>query len=146
MPPVAGSLTWDPKLQHLRAAGTYLVAAACTLAGYSVCWPLEPAVYDLLVDAGNRVLRVQVKTTSLRVGGSWTCSITRSEYADVAGGKRRVAYSPADIDAFGIVDGDGEIYIIPIETVSGMTNVSLRRYAAYRISRLSTAHGASEPS
>jgi hypothetical protein len=136
VPPLLAPATWAPDLQHLRAAGTSLVAAAFTLAGHRVCWPLEPAVYDLLVDTGDRLLRVQVKTTSRRTGDSWSCSITRSEYADVAGGKRRVAYSPAEIDVFAIVDGHGEIYLIPIDVVSGMTNLVLRRYTAYRIPTL----------
>ena len=130
------ALSLEPDLEHLRSAGAYLVAGAFTLAGHRVCWPLEPAVYDLLVDTGDRLLRVQVKTTSLRVGDSWACSITRSEYADVAGGKRRVPYSAAEIDVFGIVDGTGQIYVIPVDVVSGMTNLSLRRYAAYRIPTL----------
>lgn len=135
-PPPLDAVTWTPHLQHLRTAGAHLVAAAFTLAGQRVCWPLEPAVYDLLVDVGDRLLRVQVKTTSRRAGDSWTCSITRSEYADVAGGKRRVTYTSAEIDLFAIVDGHGEIYLIPMDVVSGMTNLVLRRYTAYRIPTL----------
>lgn len=130
-------LPLQPDLLHLRQAGAYLVAGAFTLAGHRVCWPLEPAVYDLVVEAGERMLRVQVKTTSQQVRGAWSCSITRSEYADVAGGKRKVRYLPDEVDAFAIVDGAGDVYVIPIEDVAGLTNLSLRRYALYRVPRLS---------
>lgn len=130
----APSLT--PLRAHLRSAGPMLVASACLLAGHRISWPLEPAPYDLLVDTGARLLRVQVKSGTRVVAGSWFCSVMRSEYADVAGGKRRAWYSPDEIDVFAIVDGDGEVYWIPIEDVVGQTSLSLRRYGAYRVPRL----------
>ena len=126
----------EPRRSHLRDAGPTLVAATCMLSGYRVSWPLEPAPYDLLVDTGTRLMRVQVKTCTRMTGGSWVCSLTRSEYADVAGGKRRAWYSPEDIDVFAIVDGEGEVYWIPVARVDGQATVSLRRYGAFRVPRL----------
>jgi hypothetical protein len=131
-----GAPDLTPRAAHLRSAGPMLVAAMCTLAGHRISWPLEPTVYDLLVETGTRLLRVQVKTCTRRMAGSWVCSVTRSEYADVAGGKRRAWYSPEEVDVFAIVDGDGDVYWIPIEDVVGQANLSLRRYAAYRVPRL----------
>ncbi len=133
--PAGGPLALQPDLRHLREAGSYLVAGAFVLAGYRVSWPLEPAPYDVVVDRGDGLLRVQVKTTSRKVAGSWNCAISRSVYADVAGGKRRARYSPAEIDAFGIVDGDGEVYVIPVQDVAGLASLSLRRYGHYRVPR-----------
>lgn len=131
-----GTASLDPMWSHLRDAGPMLVAATCTLAGHRISWPLEPAPYDLLVDIGGRVLRVQVKTGTRIMGGSWVCSLVRSEYADVAGGKRRAWYSPDEIDVFAIVDGEAEVYWIPIADVVGQGTLSLRRYGAYRVPRL----------
>lgn len=133
--PVEKGLSVKPDLRHLRAAGPYIVAGAFTLAGYRISWPLEPAVYDLVVDTGDRLLRVQVKTSTHWVGGSWQCAITRSEYADVPGGKRKVCYSSDQIDVFAIVDGEEQVYVIPVDDIAGMTNLTLRRYLAYRIPR-----------
>jgi hypothetical protein len=130
-----------PDPRHLRTAGPAIVAASCLLAGYRVSWPLEPASYDLLVDTGCRLLRAQVKTCTRRAGGSWVCSVTRSEYADASGGKRRAWYSPEEIDVFAIVDGDGEVYWIPLQDVIGQANLSLRRYGAYRVPRLGDGDG-----
>jgi hypothetical protein len=121
--PGTASVSLEPELRHLRRAGAYLVSAACALAGHHVSWPLEPAAYDLVVDTGDRRLRVQVKTCSRQIAGSWNCAITRSEYADVAGGKRRAWYTAEEIDAFAVVDGDGEIYFIPVDDVIGLTSL-----------------------
>lgn len=135
----AAVVCMTPSASNLRNAGPTLVAAACILAGHRVTWPLEPAAYDLVVDTGSSLQRVQVKTCTRKVGGSWQCSVTRSEYAHVAGGKRRAWYSQDDIDAFAIVDGDGEIYWIPIGDVVGQATLSLRRYGEYRVPRFGSA-------
>lgn len=61
-----------PETAHLPRAGAMIAAAWFTLCGHEVSWPLEPSRYDLLVcspDGGFR--RVQVKTTSTRVGSTW---------------------------------------------------------------------------
>lgn len=136
-PDPEGRLRTGPQARHLRDAGSLLVAASCTLAGHRVSWPLEPAVYDLLIDTGpGGIRRVQVKTTTTWVAGAWLCTLTRSEYAGAAGGKRPVRYSSDQVDDFGIVDGDQEVYLIPFAAVAGRTAVSLRRYAAFRVPRL----------
>lgn len=66
--------------RRLREAGSYLVAAACALRGYSVSWPLEPVTYDLVVDLRPHGLqRVQVKTATSKTAGSWVAWITRGD-------------------------------------------------------------------
>lgn len=119
---------------RLREAGSYVVAAACALIGHKVSWPLEPATYDLLVDTGPAgIQRVQVKTCTYRSGGAWVCGITRSEYAAAPGGKRRVHYSPDEIDYFGIVDGDLAVYLIPAGLLAGVGTISLRKYSSFEV-------------
>ena len=132
-----GAPAWDVQhdLRHLRRAGGYLVAAVLALGGYAVSWPLEPGPYDLVVDGGDGMMRVQVKTTSRKIAGSWNCSVTRSQYADVPGGKRRARYDAASIDAFAVVDGAGDVYLIPVDVVAGRASLSLCRFAAYRLPR-----------
>lgn len=121
--PFAG--TPDPA--HLRYAGAYLVAGACALLGHRVSWPLEPAAYDLLVDTG-RIQRVQVKTTTSRQDGEWACKVTRL----AAGGKGW--YTADDIDYFGVVDGDLQVYMIPVDVLAGLGTIVVRRYDAFRLS------------
>lgn len=125
--PFAGSGDVD----NLRHAATFLVAAKCTLLGHRVAWPLEPQPYDLLVDTRQRgLLRVQVKSSTRFADGSWIASITRR--ARAAHGQR-TPYTAEDIDYFGVVVPDGEVYMLPIALVEGQTGVSLRKYENFRI-------------
>lgn len=116
-----------PNAEHLRRAAGYMVAAACEMHGYSVSWPLEPMVYDLVVDLGPLGLRrVQVKTATSKQEGCWQAWITKAG---------RVPYTREEIDYFAVVDGDHDIYMIPITEVEGQTGLRLRHYAQYRLSQ-----------
>lgn len=126
--PRAEAFLAPPELQHLRTAGAYVVAAACAVRGYRVSWPLEPAVYDLVVDTGE-LLRVQVKTTTVAADGTWVCSLTH------AARSRRAWYTSDQIDCFGVVDPHLDVYMIPVPVVDGRANIYLRRYEAYRLQR-----------
>lgn len=109
-----------------------IVAATLMLSGYQVSWPLEPAVYDLLVDVSRRrPQRVQVKTTTRQVDGTWLCTLRRSSTS--VSGRR---YSLDDIDYFGIVDGDHVVHLLPAAVVGGLTSLSTRAYQQYRVARL----------
>ena len=120
-----------PDAARLRRAAPYLVAAACELRGYGVSWPLEPLAYDLVVDAGAAGLqRVQVKTASSQQDGAWQAWITKSG---------RVPYSREEVDCFGVVDGDGQVYLIPVEVVEGQQGLRLRHYERYRLAGGSSA-------
>ncbi|MEX2290879.1 MAG: group I intron-associated PD-(D/E)XK endonuclease [Mycobacteriales bacterium] len=125
----ADPFTAAPELKHLRASGAYIVAGACALAGYKVSWPLEPAIYDLLVDTGT-IQRVQVKTTTHRVDGTWSCMITHSSSSE------RAWYTSDEIDFFGIVDPELNVYMIPVHVLDGHARIYVRRYDAYRLPRL----------
>lgn len=105
-----------------------LAAAYFTLCGSDVSWPLEPARYDLLVVDGHGVRRVQVKTTTVGVGGSWKV------YLSTTSGDRRT-YTPDEIDYFFIVDGDFYCYLVPIEVVGGLHAIHLSSYQCYRLPR-----------
>jgi hypothetical protein len=132
--PLCGTLSVEPRPEHLRSAGSMLVAAALTIAGHRVSWPLEPAVYDLLVDvSGGRAQRVQVKTTTRQVDGTWLCTLRRSS-SSARGGR----YSLDDIDYFGIVDGDHVVYLLPAAVVGGLASIYTRAYRQYRVARLTT--------
>ncbi|HEU4910768.1 MAG TPA: group I intron-associated PD-(D/E)XK endonuclease [Actinomycetes bacterium] len=122
--------------RHLRAAGPLLVASALALDGRRVSWPLEPAVYDLVVDGATGVRRVQVKTTTQRAGRSWLCHITRSRYDPVASGlHRRLPYDPDDIDDLAIVDGDLVVYVVPYAEVAALVTVTVSTVAQYAVRR-----------
>lgn len=112
------------------------MASALALDGRRVSWPLEPAVYDLVVDGATGVRRVQVKTTTQRAGRSWLCHITRSRYDPVASGlHRRLPYDPDDIDDLAIVDGDLVVYVVPYAEVAALVTVTVSTVAQYAVRR-----------
>ncbi len=97
------------------------------MCGCEVSWPLEPYRYDLLVRSAQRTERVQVKTTTRRMSGSWAVDLG-------PGGKGRV-YDPDDIDSFFVVTADLDYYFIPIEAVAGLSSINLRAYSSYLVTQ-----------
>jgi hypothetical protein len=82
-------------------------------------------VYDLVVDRGALGLcRVQVKTATSKQDGHWQAWITRSG---------RVPYTRAEVDVIAVVDGDLQVYMIPIEEVKRQQGVRLRSYERHRL-------------
>jgi hypothetical protein len=88
----------QPDLANLGRAGSLLAASWFTLCGHSVSWPLEPSRFDLLVNIDREVRRVQVKTTTVRVGDSWKVYLSTT-------GRTRKTYDPSEIDDFFVIDG-----------------------------------------
>ena len=137
-PPPTGSclvLALAPRPEHLRNAGPYLLLFAFNAAGIPAALAPEGAAYDVLADlATEGVKRIQVKTGTMKDGGSWICRLSRSVYdKDGHGGHRAAAYSAEEIDYFACIDGDLQLFLIPIEVVEGRFSIGLRKYDAYRV-------------
>lgn len=133
-PDPGGERAWaSPTWEHLRDAGPTIIASRLLMAGYRVSWPLEPCAYDLVVESPRGMQRVQVKTTTRRESGSWLCSLKRSLYDAAAGYCVTGFYSAGEIDAFGVVDGDLDAYLIPFGLLEGRGSVLVRGFEAYRL-------------
>lgn len=117
-----------PEQGNLARAGSLIAAAWFELCGWCVSWPLEPCRYDLLISKEATNHRVQVKTTTVKQGTSWTVWISST-------GKTRTTYDHEEIDYFFIIDGDFDYYLIPVATVGGLTAVQLSAYREYRLAR-----------
>jgi hypothetical protein len=115
-----------PQPANLRRAGSLMAAAWFELCGHSVSWPLEPCRYDLLVWMGAGAQRIQVKTTTVKQGTSWTVWISNS-------GDERRTYDPDEIDQFFVIDGDFDYYLIPVAAVAGLMAIQLSAYEGYRL-------------
>lgn len=124
--PTVGSMR--PQHVNLARAGSLLAAAWFELCGQSVSWPLEPCRYDLIVWMGTAAQRIQVKTTTVKQGTSWTAWISTT-------GKERTTYDPDEIDHFFVIDGDFDYYLIPVAAVGGLTAIQLSAYRGYRLAR-----------
>jgi hypothetical protein len=100
------------------------------LCGRNVAFPVEPDIYDLLVDMPDGPKRVQVKTTTFKSKDGWLVQIGRRPYS--MGNKARlVPYDPEIIELFFIVDGDLAIYVIPSRVIAGRVQILLRTYSNF---------------
>ncbi len=120
--------TMNSPLDNLDRAGSLLAASWFTLCGFDVAWPLEPCRYDLIVSMESEARRVQVKTTTTRVGNTWKAYLSTS-------GETRRLYDPDEIDDFFVVDGDMNFYFIPVAAVGGLYAIHLRAYDEYRVEK-----------
>jgi hypothetical protein len=101
------------------------IAAALIRLDLVVLWPMcEGGRYDLVVDLGRRLLRIQCKWAS-RHGDVLTARCSTSRHTP--GGYRRSTYSADEIDAIALFapDTDG-CYLIPIQEAEGHKAISLR--------------------
>ena len=91
--------------------------------GYTVSLPTEPGPYDLIVEADGTLYRVQVKTATYRDGksGQFCVRVSRRPLRDNV----QVAYDPADVDFFFIVDGDAIQYLVPLAELGGAQYVTV---------------------
>ena len=133
--PLVSTLPMRP--EHLRVAAPVTAAAWFTLRGCAVSLPVEPAVYDLLVDTPEGLMRVQVKsTTSKHKSNGWMAGI--GHHPDTHSKKgNQLAYSPDEIDLFFIVDGDMTMYLIPSRAIAGRVGILLRTYSKYIVGNAS---------
>ena len=98
--------------------------------GCDVLFPIEPAVYDLVVAMPQGLRRVQVKTTTSKNSSGWQVGIGRHPHSLEKGGPR-LPYEPDTIDYFFIVDGDLTMHLIPSRVVAGRVGLGLRTYQQY---------------
>jgi hypothetical protein len=134
-PVAAGLDQFTPKREHLRNAGPYLVLFAFNAAGVPATLAPEGVAYDVLADIpAEGLTRVQVKTGTMWDSGGWICRLSRSQYdKNGHGGHRQAVYSSEDIDYFACIDGDFQLFLIPIAVVEGLGSISLRKYEAHRL-------------
>lgn len=102
------------------------VIAALLDAGYEVLVAPygENRRYDLVLDLGERFVRVQVKTAQLTRDGAALMAATAS-FAGLGGARRRVTYR-GQVDVFAIYSPDVDrVYLVPVDECPG-TVVRLR--------------------
>jgi hypothetical protein len=125
---------------RLRDAAGPLAAAWFMMRGCTVSFPVEQAVYDLLVQSKREILRVQVKTTTAG-GTTGTVNVARRSYAARNLGPR-MPYDARVIDYFFIVDGDHNMYLIPSRVIAGRVGLGLRTYTKYIVGNAAGVLGA----
>jgi hypothetical protein len=107
------------------AAAEAAIAAAAMRIGLVVLRPLcDGGRYDLVLDTGSRLLRVQCKWASRRGEVLNARTITSRS---TSRGYLRSTYSAREVDAIAAFSPDTErCYLIPIEAVEGHASIALR--------------------
>lgn len=130
LPTLDSARLLKPDLRHLREAGASIAAAWFTLCGKAVLFPIEPAIYDLVVSMESGFTRVQVKTTTYYSKNGWMITVGRRPYS-IRKDAPLVPYDPDVIDYFFMVDGELNLYLIPSRVIAGRVAILLRTYAKY---------------
>jgi hypothetical protein len=133
-----------PDVKHLREAGGSIAAAWFTLCGNSVLFPIEPAIYDLVVSMQGKLSRIQVKTTTHYSRNGWMITVGRRPYS-IRKDARLIPYDPDLIDYFFMIDGDLNMYIIPSRVIAGRVAILLRTYTKYIVGNASGLLGPAAP-
>lgn len=88
--------------------------------------------YDLMIDDGGQLARVQVRTTTNRQGRSYTVGLKT-----VGGNKTQVitkVFDPQAYEWLFVVCGDATAYLIPTTAITARYSIFLgRRYEPYRL-------------
>ena len=90
-----------------------VVLCAYLTAGFAVSVPFGTgASYDLVVDAGTRLLKIQVKTAWISNG----CVLYKSQRRQPGSSLTRRAYKPGEVDYFvSYCPANGALYVMPAE-------------------------------
>ncbi len=112
--------------------GEYTVVVEALRRGYTVCTTVgDNARYDIVIDTGLSLDRVQVKAICDSDGDSFTVPFTTNSYDSETGllGTLVYTYTSADIDyILAVTINDGMIYKIPSTYVDGVTRaITLRK-------------------
>jgi hypothetical protein len=138
--PTADPTPWCLDQARLRDAAAPLAAAWFMMRGCTVAFPIEQAVYDLLVQSDEKMHRVQVKTTTTS-GAAGQVIVSRRPYSAGNLGPR-MPYDPKAIDYFFIVDGEYNLYLIPSRAIAGRVALMLRTYQTYIVGNARGSLGA----
>lgn len=106
-----------------------------TKLGYIVSKPLfENTPYDLVVDDGCSLLKVQVKTTGNRKRATNFCVELRTKGGNTSWNGVVKVVTKATCDLLFVYCSDGSQYLIPVEEIDGQVSVTLgRKYASFMV-------------
>jgi hypothetical protein len=115
------------ELEHLRRAAPALAMSWFIGRGCTPALPIEPEPYDLIVSSPTGFQRVQVKSTTCFAKGEWTVTVGHRTDKNTP----LVPYTDEEVDLFFIVDGDLNMYLLPLAAIGGRVRITLRPYQIY---------------
>ena len=103
--------------------------------GWTVSIPITDSQdYDLVVDNGTRLFKVQVKTTRFKApSGNYTASLTTNGGNRSGSGKTK-KFNDNSSDLLFVLTEAGECYSIPTSEINSTTIITLcEKYLPYRV-------------
>lgn len=126
LPPAANVTSRDQR--NLADIAEAQAAAWFVERGATVSIPMTPTTYDMIVDWGEGLQKVQVKSgTGLRAS-RYAVRLVKTKFMRNAPGDGRYAqvpYEKGDLDWFFIVTADRSMYLVPWEAVEGQASISV---------------------
>lgn len=123
-PPVDDKAFRRMKAEESKRLGLWselIVAADCVSRGYAVSWPAGQYKYDLVVDRGVDIVRVQIKTGSKGATMQARTGWVAHSYEFQHKAYRQIPithYVDSDFDYLAAVDRTtGEVYYVPMSDV-----------------------------
>ncbi len=111
----------EQTLANFGAEAEYLAAAWFTSRGYKVTLASSGLPYDLIIDRGGELQKVQVKSTTKKPTSARTVIVKTSRLTASAGAstnRRQLSYEPFDFDLFFILTGEGHVFLVPLTDVA----------------------------
>lgn len=103
--------------------------------GYNISIPLTDSQdYDIIVDTGSSLLKVQIKTTkSLSDNGNFICNLAVKTKRQ--GENARKGFDQNDSDLLFILTDDGTCYSIPTSEINARSAITLGdKYSIFKVS------------
>lgn len=122
-------MVFDTNKQRGNAGLSYAIAYfGCN--GYTVSVPLNDTQdYDLIVDDGTSIKKVQVKATSQMKGGEYVVSLKS------CGGTKGAIYKTVkdtNIDLLFVLCANKDAYLIPKEAITQCSSLTLKSNATHK--------------
>lgn len=106
--------------------------------GYTVSIPVTDSQdYDIIVDTGNNLLKVQVKTTSCKSPHGIYQVALRTCGGNRSGSGKCKLFTDNSSDLLFVLTESGECYSIPTSEITTTTSINLgEKYLAYKVTLL----------
>lgn len=128
----------DKSFKRFASESEFLAAAWFSAHDYAVSMAAPGMLYDLIVDNGTGLKRVQVKSSVRSGDRSSSISISRMTASGSSKTTQRAhqAYAPDDFDFFFILLSSGDLYLVPLQSVVGQKSLTLSPKSPYYVERV----------
>ena len=121
-------------LQRLWKAAELHLMKLCELSGFRYAIPQDGTTYDLLIDFGNGLKKIQVKSSYRKSeqGPGYIFGLTRTRHNSTI--NRKLYYKSSDVDYYFLYDVEGGCWLIPFVLLASHKTVTPSlRYPGYKI-------------